>query len=134
MFLIKIIFVYFQGVEVCDFGQFDVRHLKGGLKVASATPTPSFTTTTLGPASQANHAVTNTATPSNMPPALLRAHHKLDAAVDAAYVPSGGPKTDASDAERVAFLFELYQRITSLLPAPKPKISCLLNGLDRGSR
>jgi len=26
-------------------------------------------------------------------------------------------KTYASDAERVAFLFELYQRITSLLPA-----------------
>jgi hypothetical protein len=24
----------------------------------------------------------------------------------------------ATDAERVAFLFELYQRITSLLPAP----------------
>ena len=72
--------------------------------------------------------------PLTMPPALLRAHHKLDAAVDAAYVPSGGPKTDASDAERVAFLFELYQRITSLLPAPKLKISCLLNGLDRGSR
>jgi hypothetical protein len=56
------------------------------------------------------------------------------AAVDAAYVPSGGPKTYASDAERVAFLFELYQHITSLLPAPKPKICCLLNGLDRGSR
>jgi hypothetical protein len=72
--------------------------------------------------------------PLTMPPALLRTHHKLDAAVDAAYVPSGGPKTYASDAERVAFLFELYQRITSLLPAPKPKISCLLNGLDRGSR
>ena len=72
--------------------------------------------------------------PLTMPPALLRAHHKLDAAVDAAYVPSGDPKTYASDAERVAFLFELYQRITSLLPAPKPKISCLLNGLDRGSR
>ncbi len=72
--------------------------------------------------------------PLTMPPALLRAHHKLDAAVDAAYVPSGGPKTYASDAERVSFLFELYQRITSLLPAPKPKISCLLNGLDRGSR
>jgi hypothetical protein len=27
----------------------------------------------------------------------------------------------ASDAERVAFLFELYQRITSLLPAPSAK-------------
>ncbi len=54
--------------------------------------------------------------PLTMPPALLKAHQKLDTAVDAAYQPSGGKKTYASDAERVAFLFELYQRITSLLP------------------
>jgi hypothetical protein len=26
-----------------------------------------------------------------------------------------------SDAERVAFLFELYQKLTSLLPTDKPK-------------
>jgi hypothetical protein len=56
-----------------------------------------------------------------MPPALLKAHQKLDTAVDAAYQPSGGKKTYASDAERVAFLFELYQRITSLLPVPTAK-------------
>ena len=66
--------------------------------------------------------------PLTMPPALLKAHQKLDTAVDTAYQPSGGKKTYASDAERVAFLFELYQRITSLLPAPsvqkirKPKL------------
>ena len=59
--------------------------------------------------------------PLTMPPALLKAHQKLDAAVDAAYQPSGGKKTYASDAERVAFLFDLYQRITSLLPAPAAK-------------
>ncbi len=59
--------------------------------------------------------------PLTMPPALLKAHHKLDTAVDAAYVPSGGKKAYASDAERVAFLFELYQRITSLLPASTSK-------------
>ncbi len=59
--------------------------------------------------------------PLTMPPALLKAHQKLDTAVDAAYQPSGGKKTYASDAERVAFLFELYQRITSLLPAPAAK-------------
>jgi hypothetical protein len=42
----------------------------------------------------------------------------LDKAVDAAY----GKKSFASDAERVAFLFELYHKYTSLLPAPeKPK-------------
>ncbi len=59
--------------------------------------------------------------PLTMPPALLKAHQKLDAAVDAAYQPCGGKKSYASDAERVAFLFELYQRITSLLPAPAVK-------------
>jgi hypothetical protein len=61
--------------------------------------------------------------PLTMPPALLKAHQKLDAAVDAAYQPSGGKKSYASDAERVAFLFELYQRITSLLPAQSPNKS-----------
>jgi hypothetical protein len=56
--------------------------------------------------------------PLTMPPALVKAHQKLDAAVDAAY----GCKSFKNDAERVAFLFELYQKYTSLLPAaPKPK-------------
>jgi hypothetical protein len=55
--------------------------------------------------------------PLTMPPALLKAHQKLDAAVDAAY----GRKGFKSDAERVAFLFEMYQRITSLLPAEPSK-------------
>lgn len=54
--------------------------------------------------------------PLSMPPALLKAHQKLDTAVDAAYQTSSGKKTYASDAERMAFLFDLYQRITSLLP------------------
>ncbi len=56
--------------------------------------------------------------PLTMPPALLKAHQKLDAAVDKAYESSGGKKSYASDAERVAFLFDLYQRLTSLLPTP----------------
>lgn len=51
--------------------------------------------------------------PLAMPPALVRAHQTLDRAVDAAY----GKKSFASEAERVAFLFERYQTITSLLPA-----------------
>ncbi len=50
--------------------------------------------------------------PLTMPPDLVKAHQKLDAAVDAAY----GRKGLNNDAERVAFLFELYQRYTSLLP------------------
>jgi len=49
-----------------------------------------------------------------MPPDLRRAHHELDLAVDATY----GRKGFASDTERVAFLFELYHKYTSLLPAP----------------
>lgn len=60
--------------------------------------------------------------PLTMPPALLKAHQKLDAAVDAAYaLTAGGKKTYKNDAERVAYLFELYQRYTSLLPADKKK-------------
>ncbi|MHB1074424.1 class I SAM-dependent DNA methyltransferase [Thiobacillus sp.] len=55
--------------------------------------------------------------PLTMPPALLRAHHKLDAAVDKAYGKSGFN----SDAERVAFLFARYQTLTSLLPQTAPK-------------
>jgi N-6 DNA Methylase len=58
--------------------------------------------------------------PLTMPPALVKAHQKLDAAVDAAYAQDtvhAGKKTYATDAERVAYLFALYQRLTSLLPA-----------------
>lgn len=49
--------------------------------------------------------------PLTMPPALLKAHQQLDKAVDAAY----GRKAFASEAERIAFLFQRYQAITSLL-------------------
>ena len=59
--------------------------------------------------------------PLTMPPELLKAHQKLDAAVDKAYEASGGKKSYKSDAERVAFLFELYQRYTSLLPVAAAK-------------
>jgi hypothetical protein len=58
--------------------------------------------------------------PLTMPPVLLKAHHKLDAAVDKAYQLCGGKKSYASDAERVAFLFQRYQQLTSLLPAAPP--------------
>ena len=68
--------------------------------------------------------------PLTMPPALLKAHQKLDTAVDAAYQPSGGKKSYASDAERVAFLFELYQRITSLLLAPAVKKTRKVNATE----
>jgi hypothetical protein len=46
-----------------------------------------------------------------MPPDLAKAHTKLDKAVDTAY----GYKGANNDGERVAFLFDLYQKMTSLL-------------------
>jgi len=55
--------------------------------------------------------------PLTMPPDLVRAHQVLDRAVDAAY----GYKGVTTDAARVAFLFGLYQQLTSLLPTEKPK-------------
>lgn len=53
--------------------------------------------------------------PRSMPPELVKAHATLDKAVDAAYQYKGGK----DDATRVAFLFERYQQLTSLLP-PAP--------------
>lgn len=55
--------------------------------------------------------------PLTMPPILLKAHQNLDKAVDAAY----GVKGFKSEADRVAFLFELYQKYTSFLPVEKVK-------------
>ena len=49
--------------------------------------------------------------PLTMPPALLKAHRALDKAVDAAY----GRRDFKSEAERVAFLFDLYQKYTASL-------------------
>lgn len=55
--------------------------------------------------------------PRTMPPDLAKAHTKLDKAVDAAYGYKGGN----NDGERVAFLFDLYQQMTSLLGVEKGK-------------
>lgn len=49
--------------------------------------------------------------PLTMPPELVKAHHALDRAVDAAY----GKTTFKAEAERVAFLFERYQQLTTPL-------------------
>lgn len=57
--------------------------------------------------------------PLVMPLALHKAHRQLDAAVDKAYALCGGPRSYANDAERVAFLFQRYQQLTSLLPETK---------------
>ena len=59
--------------------------------------------------------------PLSMPPALTKAHQKLDAAVDKVYELNGGKKVYKNDAERVSYLSELYQRYTSLPPVDKAK-------------
>jgi hypothetical protein len=66
--------------------------------------------------------------PRTMPPVLVKAHQALDRAVDAAYVAgeaAAGRKKPSlkTDAERVAFLFTLYQHYTSLLPVAPAKRS-----------
>lgn len=53
--------------------------------------------------------------PLTMPPALTKSHQKLDAAVDMAYA----KRKFIGDSDRVAFLFELYQQITSPLESKK---------------
>lgn len=63
--------------------------------------------------------------PIAMPPVLSKAHQLLDRAVDAAYACAepgrSGKKNFASEAERVAFLFERYQVIISQLSAVSSK-------------
>jgi hypothetical protein len=53
--------------------------------------------------------------PLAMPAELHKAHQAVDKAVDAAY----GYKADKADAPRVAYLFMLYEQLTSLLPTTK---------------
>ena len=48
--------------------------------------------------------------PSTMPPKLAKAHQKLDKAVEAAHSRSFG-----DDSQRVAYLFELYQKLSGEL-------------------
>ena len=51
--------------------------------------------------------------PLTMPPELMKAHRELDRAVDSAYAASGGKRVWRSDAERVAFLFDLYLQMST---------------------
>ncbi|PKM47070.1 MAG: SAM-dependent methyltransferase [Gammaproteobacteria bacterium HGW-Gammaproteobacteria-1] len=56
--------------------------------------------------------------PLTMPPDLLKAHQKLDAAVDAAYKFGG-----KSEAERLMLLFSLYGEVASTEPGRRSRIS-----------
>ena len=53
--------------------------------------------------------------PLTMPTELVKAHHRLNAAVDAAY----SKKKFSGDSDRVAFLIDLYQQLASPLEAKK---------------
>jgi len=65
------------------------------------------------PASGRGSSLADLYDPLTMPPALVKTHQALDRAVDACYRKAAF----ASDAQRVEFLFERYQQLTSLLPA-----------------
>ncbi|HRA71910.1 MAG TPA: hypothetical protein PLB11_03685, partial [Flavobacterium sp.] len=54
----------------------------------------------------------------NMPPALVKAHNELDKAVDAAY----SKQTFGSEAKRMEFLFDLYEKYTAGLFVTAKKV------------
>jgi hypothetical protein len=57
--------------------------------------------------------------PNGVPANPVKAHEKLDRAVDAAYVPDGSARIYASDAERVAFLLRRYAELKTPLNEEK---------------
>ncbi len=58
--------------------------------------------------------------PLTMPPALVKAHQELDKAVDLCY----RPQAFVSEAKRMEFLFELYEKYTAgLFATEKPRKS-----------
>lgn len=69
-------------------------------------------------ASFSNSSLADLYNPLTMPPALVKAHNELDKAVDAAY----SKQTFTSEAKRMEFLFELYEKYTAdLFAKEKPK-------------
>ncbi len=65
----------------------------------------------------ANSSLADLYDPLTMPPALVKAHHELDKAVDLAY----RPQPFATEAKRMEFLFELYETCTAdLFARQKP--------------
>lgn len=65
-----------------------------------------------------NNSLADLYDPVAMPPALIKAHNELDKVVDLAY----RPQPFTSEANRMAFLFELYEKYTAdLFTKEKPK-------------
>ena len=55
--------------------------------------------------------------PNTMPPVLVKAHQQLDKAVDLCYRPQPFP----TEARRIEYLFELYEKYTGGLFVPEKK-------------
>ncbi|MGB4447319.1 MAG: DNA methyltransferase [Cloacibacterium sp.] len=69
-------------------------------------------------ASFPNSSLADLYNPLTMPPALVKAHNELDKAVDAAY----SKQNFSTEAKRMEFLFELYEKYTAnLFGKEKPK-------------
>lgn len=69
-------------------------------------------------ASFPNSSLADLYNPLTMPPALVKAHNELDKAVDAAY----SKQNFSTEAKRMEFLFELYEKYTAdLFVKEKPK-------------
>jgi hypothetical protein len=69
-------------------------------------------------ASFPNSSLADLYSPLTMPPTLVKAHNELDKAVDAAY----SKQAFTSEAKRMEFLFELYEKYTTdLFSKEKPK-------------
>lgn len=65
-----------------------------------------------------NNSLADLYDPLNMPPSLVKAHNELDKAVDLAY----RPQAFTSEANRMEFLFELYEKYTAdLFTKEKPQ-------------
>ncbi len=64
-----------------------------------------------------NSSLADLYSPLTMPPVLVKAHNELDKVVDAAY----SKQTFTSDAKRMEFLFELYEKYTAGLFAVEKK-------------
>lgn len=58
-----------------------------------------------------NNSLADLYSPLTMPPALIKAHNELDKAVDTAY----SKQNFTSEAKRMEFLFELYEKYTSTI-------------------
>jgi hypothetical protein len=68
--------------------------------------------------------------PLTMPPALVKAHNELDKAVDLAY----RPQAFTSEANRMVFLFELYEKYTADLFTKEPSKGIKAKSTSKGAQ